>query len=1115
MNAWRLIRRSLRFHWRTHLGVVAGAAVATAVLVGAMVVGDSVRHSLRALALSRLGDVHVSMGPGDRYFRARLAAELAEELSAPSAAAIQLRGVAVGQAGRRANGVHVLGVDDAFWALRGGEAPPPQLDAEQVVVNRRLADQLGVGAGDSVLLRVPRPSLLPRDAPLSDDKDTSTAFRLTVAAVAGDGQFGRFGLRADQVAPYNAFVPLAWLQERVRLPGKANLLLVGPGPGGVMPVETADAAVRRRWRLADAALELRELPRRRAIELRSDRIFLASAVVEAAAGAGPAPVGVLTYFVNEIRSGGRTTPYSTVAAMGPLATGSPATAAAPARARINPVPAATGEEEVLIGRWLAEDLDAAAGDRVALTYFVLGRGRTLTERTRTLRVGSVLSSGTITVDPTLMPAFPGVTAAENCSDWKPGIPIDFKRIRPADERYWDDFRGAPKAFVSLPAGRAMWGNRFGDLTSVRWPAPPATRRSLTANLRRRLSPASAGLFFRPVRRQGLAAGTESLDFGQLFLYLSFFLIAAALLLMGLLLALGIERRSEEVGTLLAVGLPRATVRRLLLGEGLCLALAGVAVGAPAGLLYTRAVLQGLGTVWGGAVAGAHIRFHVAPLTLTLAAAGALLAAMAAMWLVLRRQGRAPARQLLAEGAQFQSIAPRGRLARSRAGLAVGVITALAAGAVLLVWGRGERAAQVSAFFAAGGLLLAAVVGFAQALLAAAGRRARLSLPGLGLRNAARRPGRSLATITLLACGVFLIVAIGAFRRHAGEGAGERSSGTGGFALLGETAMPILHDLNAPAGREAFRLPEGTLRGASVVGLRVRAGDDASCLNLNRAQRPRLLGVDPEALDSRGAFTLVKAADGRDVAEGWDLLSSPVGEEVPAVGDNATVTWALGKSVGDAIEIADERGRRRRLRIVGVIADSVLQGSLVISESNFERLFPSESGYRMLLIDAPPAAVDRVRRGLARAGQDVGLQLTPAARRLAEFNVIQNTYLSIFQALGGLGLILGSVGLGVVLMRNVLDRRGELALMRAVGFRRPALVALLLAEHWGLLALGLLGGAGAGLLAVVPALQSPGTHAAHLSVGLTLLGVLVSGAAWTVAAAATAVRAPLLAALRTE
>jgi ABC-type antimicrobial peptide transport system permease subunit len=106
-------------------------------------------------------------------------------------------------------------------------------------------------------------------------------------------------------------------------------------------------------------------------------------------------------------------------------------------------------------------------------------------------------------------------------------------------------------------------------------------------------------------------------------------------------------------------------------------------------------------------------------------------------------------------------------------------------------------------------------------------------------------------------------------------------------------------------------------------------------------------------------------------------------------------------------------------------------------------------------------------------------------------------------------------LGIVVLRNVLERRGELALLMAVGFRKAQVQRLLLMENAALLVAGLALGVIAAGVAVLPALLSPGAQLPVASLMFTLGAVLVNGAAWTWLATRLALRGDLLAALRNE
>src|SRR6266436_615280 len=111
MTFGRLLLRSLFFHWRANLAVLLGVAVGTAVLTGALLVGDSLRGSLRDLTLERLGWVDRAMVAG-RFLRE----EYAKEIKAPRACpAILLQGSATSTSGKRTGRITILGVDERFW----------------------------------------------------------------------------------------------------------------------------------------------------------------------------------------------------------------------------------------------------------------------------------------------------------------------------------------------------------------------------------------------------------------------------------------------------------------------------------------------------------------------------------------------------------------------------------------------------------------------------------------------------------------------------------------------------------------------------------------------------------------------------------------------------------------------------------------------------------------------------------------------------------------------------------------------------------------------------------------------------------------------------------------
>lgn len=1119
MNFRQLVARSLRFYFLTHLGVLVGSAVSAAILIGALAVGDSVQLSLRERALERLAGAVAVISSGDRYFEDSLAGRIHSVLPSSSGIRPEVLLELPGTAGRqdataRANAISVVGVPPGFLAgvddIRG----------DAVWLNTSLARQLNARIGDEIVVRVNKPTALSRDAVISPRDSVAVALRLRVAGTVSSKQGGDLALQASQTPPLNAFVSRSTLALKAGLEGRGNLVWFrsASGKGSAEPnpgiIERLSEALKSAWQLSDAEIRLRPLaPPNSGWELFSRRIFLDPPVVEAAnratADGIPAPQPILTYLVNALGDGGgKEVPYSMVTAAGPPLT-----------------PPDLADDEIVLNSWLAQGLKAQAGDSVQLSYFQADTGPRLSERTQRFRVRTIVPMEPPYTDRSLMPEFPGIAKAESTQDWDAGFPLT-RKIRSEDEAYWKQWRGTPKAFVSAAAGQRMWSNRFGGQTALRWTptkaiALPSSNR-LQEVVRSRLDPATVGLAVDAVRERVLAAASQGQDFGGLFIGFSLFLLVSSLLLTAMLFQFALDRRSGEIGILLALGWPKSRVRWLLLQEGAALAVLGSALGLGLGIGYARSVIWGLTTIWSSAVAGASLEFHATAPTLALGFVLSVVVAVLAMAMTLRRLIRRSATALLNEGTLDGDLTIGAGTSWLGRGMALG---AVASAVALMGWALAGSTSDPGLFFGAGSLWLASGLLWARICLRALaprGSQTAVDLAGpsatrLALRNLARRPSRSLGALAMLSSAAFLLAAVGVFKLEDPEGPGRRDSGTGGFSLWGRTALPVLQDLNTERGREFYGLTGSNLVGISVVPFRVREGDDASCLNLSRAQRPRLLGVAPQLLAERGAFSFGELAPGIQGTNGWlFLLPSTISgheSETPAVTDAASLQWILHKQVGDTLDYLDQQGRPFKVRIVGALESSVLQGNLIIAESELIRRFPGESGHREFLVETPPGREVAVGKLLSSAMEDLGWESVPTWLRLAQFNAVQNTYLDTFQVLGGLGLLLGSAGFGIILLRNLHERRGELGLMLALGFQRRSLVRLALTENGALLASGLVLGVGAAAVAVYPSLRPGGPPIPWLSLGITLGLVTVNGIIWTWGAARWSMGGKLLSALR--
>ncbi len=1142
MRTAQLVRRNLTYYWRTNLAVVFGVTVAVAVLAGALLVGESVRASLRGLVLQRLGNTDYVISTKES-FREQLEADLPKqpqsslERFAASCPLIALEG-SVGHESnkRRAAAVRVYGIDERFWQFHGRQQTAPH--NREVLVSESLARELESRQGESLLIRINKPSAIPAESLHGRKEDLGITLRLNITQVLAAESLGEFSLQPQQGPVRAVFVPLKLLQRELSWETKVNTILISEGANQDVSTRVASLTriVKSAAFLEDYGVKVRALEPQPTVALERSSNLIDESLANQARAVGNnlslKSTLVFSYLANQIKFDAKSVPYSLVTAV------DDATFAELESQDIGRETTGGSLPPIILNEWAARDLGATRGGAVSLDYYFWHDDGRLETRTANFYLAAIVPISGMAADRNLVPDYPGITESASLADWDPPFPVDLKLVRKQDEDYWKQYRTTPKAFIQLNKGQELWQTRFGKLTSIRFrpaetsnggPSGSVDIAKFSQALRTELDPRTMGLSIVAVRAEGREAARGATDFGEYFLYFSFFLVISALLLAALFFKLGIEQRLREIGTLQAIGFSASKIRRIFVAEGLLLSLAGSLLGIAGAVAYGYLILLGLRTWWVDAVGTTRLTLHVSPLPLVIGGTGGVLAALICIAWTLRRLGSASTRSLLsgALGTQASGLL----LARKQAGglrtharLLIAIVSTAVA-LLLLLAAFLHLISQVAGFFAGGGLLLVALLFYQSVWLRKPDGRTIQgtgwpAILRLGFRNAKYRPGRSVLCITLIAFSTFIIVAVDAFRRYDSGASQDKKSGSGGFPLMAESLVPIVHDPNSDVGRAELNLGNdsgsASLANTTLMRFRLRPGDDASCLNLYAPGNPRILGATEQFIrGNRFSFQTTSATTNEEKANPWLLLNREWDQGViPVIADANSMTYVLHKKIGDEMAIARDDGAVR-VRFVGALADSVFQSELVMSEKNFLRLFPDQPGYRFFLIDTPAQDISTVTATLEDRLADYGFDAVSTGERLANFHRVENTYLSTFQMLGGLGLVLGTLGMAAVLLRNVFERRKELALLRAVGYNSSHFTTMVFAENALLLLLGLATGTVCALLAIAPVFFDRGGRLPNISLGFLLVAVLLSGLAASLSATWAALRSPLLPALRAE
>jgi ABC-type antimicrobial peptide transport system permease subunit len=1004
-----------------------------------------------------------------------------------------LEGVAVADGGEnRVNKVQVIGVDADFQEI-SNTSQFSELQDNEIAISQNLADRLQIKEGDNLLVRIKKASLIPMNAPFVSAEETSVSLRATIKKVVLKEELGRFNLKNSQTAPYNIFVSIERLNKLMEFEGKANQILISTKIETVKVAET----VKKCLTPSDAGLQLKKIEATNETEISTERVFLEEKISSTLNKLPDAEL-ILTYFVNAIE-----------ASPNPSKGGESATSdKQPATSNQHPVsniqhPASStipysfvsslpntslANNEIILNRWAADDLKAKPGEKIILKYLEIGPLRQLIDKETEFIVKEIIPMDSKWSDATRAPHLPGLSDAGHCREWEAGVPINLDAIREKDEKYWDDYKGTPKAFVSESAALQMWSNRFGNYTAVRFPTETFNEEKYNQLFAQEIEPADLGMAITPIREQGVQAAQNGTDFSGLFIGLSFFLLLAGIILTALLFRFNLESRSSQIGLFDALGFQQKQVRGFFLKEGFVVAIFGGILGLIVSVFYTSLVFKILNTLWFEIVRTDVLLIKIYPATLISGLIISVLVSLIAIYISVKRFGKQRTADLQK---QIQTKENRGRKLLLNGIMYVSLISAFG---IFIYEITGSKQMNPSLFFVSGILLQTGLLlTFRKNLFwVEAKKRESLNSRGLAMLNLTRNKSRSLTVVTLFALGTFLVVSTGSNKLDLFANAQDKTSGTGGYLWFAETTMPVLFDINDLAKRAE----EGILEDFQVIQFAKVDGDDASCLNLNRISQPAILGVDSENL--QGRFTFATKMEEMEETDLWMALNQTFDDgAIPAIADQTVIQWGLGMKVGDVLLYQNELGDTLRLKLIAGTTPSIFQGYVIISNENFLKNYPTHSGTSVFLIDGKPENQQAISDELQSVFRDYGWEMQSTATRLVEFYSVTNTYLSIFLALGALGLILGTVGLAVILARTLLERRREIALMQAVGFSTRPIFQIIASEYSLLLFAGVMIGFAAAVVATLPAFLSAGSDASFSTVALVTGLILLNGFLWII------------------
>ncbi len=326
-----------------------------------------------------------------------------------------------------------------------------------------------------------------------------------------------------------------------------------------------------------------------------------------------------------------------------------------------------------------------------------------------------------------------------------------------------------------------------------------------------------------------------------------------------------------------------------------------------------------------------------------------------------------------------------------------------------------------------------------------------------------RTGMTLAMFALIIFTVTVIAMIAAMQASMMENM--RAEQSGGYEIIGFASPSApLNDLTEetlPAqlrGMDIRQLQTLSAAVVAVVGYDARGGGVGAGVGPSVPAGGRfaqLYGAGEEFLERNGFPLEERDKNYTSDRECWRALATNKslciidGTRLRPAAIQAGPSFggpAPGAYVGGSVTVTDLQGqnRTRALKVIGVMRQMYFFQGIVVQREMVEREYGGVE--RLLLVDLGPGEdADAATKDFKRAFLDNGLVALDINAIMEYLTTAVTNVMYLMEGFLAIGLLIGIAGIGILSYRNVIERRQQIGMMRAIGYTRRMVAGAFLIE----------------------------------------------------------------------